>query len=59
MMTLVDKIKVIALVPILLGGAIATMFLSYLLVPLFIVLIIVLIATAIVDINRSTSNTQE
>jgi len=45
-----ELLKVIALIPILVGGSIAVMVLSYLLVPLFVVTFVGLIAYGVVKV---------
>ena len=52
-------VKILILVPIMFGGAIALTILSYLFIPLSIVIILIIIAVAIVDVSESTSNKQE
>ncbi len=57
-MTKKEMLMVVILIPVLIGGAIAVMILSYMLVPLIIVTLVVLTAIAIVDINRDTLDKQ-
>ena len=45
-------IKVIVLIPVLIGSAIAVMIFSYLIMPLFLVLLFGITAKAIVDIQE-------
>lgn len=53
-----ELLKVIALIPILVGGSIAVMVLSYLLVPLFVVTFVGLIAYGVVKVLQELEATE-